>query len=931
MSQLAIDIPVSNSVDNSVDIPLPKKKEPVDIPVSHTEVDIPVSPITGEMGPIEGFRNNLRLPYSSWQNFLHGRPRGAIEDNLIINTIRIATGNTTDEELRKKYGDAKIDGLRAKEKEATDGISISDLRDSFNRDPGAFMAQFANGVMADPELIVTPLGWRTMAAKTAASLKSASAVQKTIAANTAGAAGTAATATALIVPISIADQLENTGEINWGQVGEETLLAAGVATLIGGLGVRRFKADEALEIAESTVGSAQTRAIARTPIGDAVNEALQGMKKTDMYVLGRAFVDKTGAKSITYIDDAAKYSPTLKALRENIEYTEFSQTAKPLSHFERVSMNTGGFVSRLQAAIEKTRTPVLGIIKKDVNDAIVKGLRGGAKNAVSRELRTLLDEVRQYAIDAGLDVGEIANYFPRVYNTRALRKNEDAFIKVLTDHGVDAGDAHSILRRITDNDGILDGARKLDRIDLFGRPTAKSANLERGRALKDIPDEALAPFLENSVYPVISKYIANTVKRAEFARTFGTNGQKLNNALKTAMDEMNAAGRPMKNRELQRVYDIADAIQHMYRPHESRSIAKASKVLGTYQILRTLPLATLSSITEPMVILARGHFRSTLKALPKLIEHTARSWVRLLYKRFPKSEATLAVERAGVALDDSVAEMLTQKFGGESNRVTHAFFKTTMLSQWTRMNRIFGYHAGRHMIIDNLNDIASGKKFRFEKKMQELRELGVSVKGGLDWIKRGMPDDEFAEIVNAGALRFTNEVVMSPRVTNRPLWHSNPNMHLIAQLKGFPTTFGNTVIKRWFRQIVNDPFIELPKHAAVGAAMTMIAMLVNDMRDEVKGVERNETEYERIMRAVDRTGLTGIGQMAIDSLYAHRFGRSGLTQILGPMASQLDDLAAASGEAIEGDFEPVREEIAKGIPVVSQKKEWREEVEEALE
>ena len=194
-----------------------------------------------------------------------------------------------------------------------------------------------------------------------------------------------------------------------------------------------------------------------------------------------------------------------------------------------------------------------------------------------------------------------------------------------------------------------------------------------------------------------------------------------------------------------------------------------------------------------------------------------------------------------------------------------------------------------------------------------------------------MPDDEFAtNFINNAGLRFTNEVVMSPRVTNRPLWHSNPNMHLLAQLKGFPTTFGNTVLKRWFVKIVDDPLYQAPKIAAIGTAMTMLAMLVNDMRDELKGIERNETEYERMMRAADRAGMTGIGQMAMDSLYAHRYGRSGLAQLMGPFASQMDAVLGASGEAIEGNLDPLRKQAAEAIPVVSQSKEAKKAVEEAL-
>jgi hypothetical protein len=925
-----VDIPIGGNSTGVVDIPL-SQKQPPSAEVIGGEVDIPVIEYSGEIGPIKGFRNNLRLPYHSWQQFLHGKPRGALEDNLIINLIQNLTGNTEENRMREKYGDVKVDEIIAKEKEARRGISISAMKDAYDEDPGAFLAEFVNGMVADPELLITPMGWRTAAAKTAAALKTAGAIKKTVAANVAGAGGAAATAAALVAPISMAQQVNESGEINWDQVGEETALAAGMAVVLGSLGAKRFPAEKALEIAESTAGAAQVMAVAKTQLGDMFDEVVESAAQSKFGQSIKWFADKTGAKAISYIDDAAKHSPTLRALRNKIEYKEFSKEAIEASHFERVSSRTGEFVTRLQDIMDRTRTGFFGVIKKSDNDELLRALRGGKHNITSKALRSLYDDIRQYAIDAGMDVGEVANYFTRRYVPKLLRKNEDEFIKVLTDHGIDAGDATLIHRRILDNDGIYDTSAKVGRMDEFGNMlTAKAKNLEKSRTL-DIPDEALAKFLDNDVYSVMRKYITNTVKRSEFVRDFGANGGRLNKALKQSMEEMKAAGRPMKRHELKRVYDMVDAIQGMYRPFESRGVAKASKVMATYQIVRTLPLATLSSITEPLVILSRGHYSSSLKAVPKLIEHTAKSWVRILNKKYPKPEVTRAVERVGVALDDSVAEVLTQTFGGESNKLTHAFFKATLLSQWTRMNRIWAYHAGRQMIIDNLSDISKGKKWRYEAMHHELTELGVPVRDGVEWLRRGMPDDEFAtNFINNGALRFTNEVVMSPRVTNRPLWHSNPNVHLLAQLKGFPTTFGNTVLKRWFVKIVEDPIYQGPKIAAIGAAMTMVAMLVNDMRDEVKGTERNETEYERVIRAGDRAGLTGIGQMAVDSLYAHRYGRSGLSQLMGPFWSQMDALLAALGEAKEGNLDPLREEAASAIPILSQSKDARRDVEEAL-
>ncbi len=881
--------------------------------------------ITGEIGPIKGFWNNLRFPWHTMDEFKGGFMKGPVtEEGMASNFVRWIMGNTTAMQEEEKYG--------LKEKTEEPSISLSDMKDAFDTDPGAFTAEFMNALMADPEFALTPIGWRGAAIKTAAALRTTSAIKKTLAANVAGAAGAATVGGGIAIPLSVLDQVDKKGDVDWGRVGEETLIASGLSVMFGAIGAKKFSAEKATEIVESTIGSAQVQAVAQSPVAEAVAAALEGVRQSPIGQLTRFAVDKTGGKSITRLDDAARYSETLRKIRNDFEYKEFSKEAIAPSYYQRMYTRMGEFQTRLQDIVDKTRTPFLGRITKKSNKEITDGLRGiGKATKVSKAMRQLLDDVRIYAKEAGLDIGELPNYFPRIYNIRRLKKDSDGFIKALTDNGIDAGAAHNIYRRIIEKEGYLDGAREIQRMGLDGIKIRKAKNLENSRVLEKVPDEALEPFLENGAYPVIGRYIISAVKRAEFSRTFGAQGEKLNSNIKKSMREMEFSGRPMRKNELRRIYDIADAIQGTWKPMDIPVVAKASKIIATYQLIRTLPLATISSLSEPFVILSRGRWDSALKALPKLVSHTTAGMIRSVVKKFPKPESTRAVERIGIALDDSVAEVLTQTFGGETNRVTTAFFKVTMLSQWTRMNRVWGYHAGRNMAIDNLKDIAKGSGFRLAAKADELAELGVPVDAGLAWIKKGMPDDEFTKTLDMAGQRFALEVVMTPRVTNRPMWHSNPTVHLLAQLKGFNTVFGNTVTKRWIKKILEDPIYQGPKLAATGSIMIMTAMIANDFRDHIKGTDRKpESDQKRLIRAWDRTGLSGVGQLALDAIYAHRFGGAGVSQLLGPFISQVDAIIEAIGRAAEGKPAKLKTEVANAIPIVNTKKEWRDAVKEQM-
>ena len=79
------------------------------------------------------------------------------------------------------------------------------------------------------------------------------------------------------------------------------------------------------------------------------------------------------------------------------------------------------------------------------------------------------------------------------------------------------------------------------------------------------------------------------------------------------------------------------------------------------------------------------------------------------------------------------------------------------------------------------------------------------------------------------------------------------------------------------------------------------------------------------MRALDRTGFTGILQFAIDASLAHRFGSSGVASLAGPTVSQADEILEGVGEFVEaGKTNKIRREAANAIPFANIRKEVRD-------
>jgi hypothetical protein len=696
-----------------------------------------------------------------------------------------------------------------------------------------------------------------------------------------------------------------------------------------------------------SVGAMEAETITpQTRLGDAIDATMAPLKKA-----GKEIADVTGGKAISYLDDLAKVSPTAKKLRNAMEYTEFSKEPIGPSFYERTSLKTGEYVSRLENTLDTLRGSFRRKLPEDINAKLAAAMRGEKGTGISGEtvlrLRGLLNDVRHYAKAQGLEVGFIKDYFPRVYKQRVLESDagRTAFIKVLQKHGIEATEADVIAARIVNHDGIMlmERGPASERINPMkpqeskpfelGRMLKQKArtdkNLETARTLARIPNKELAPFLEDNVPAVLTRYITHAVSRAEYARSFGAGEGRLNRMVRDIITEAAQAGRPVRPAEIQRIYDLADAMQKKYRPIMSSTGRAANTFLIGYQYLRTLPLATISSLSEPFLVVARGRPSAIPQAIARSLNHAVRETVRSVYRKFPKAEATKALEDVGLGLDAALSERLTASFGGEVTKFTTAFFKLNFLHQFTRFNRVLANEAGKLMVVRNLKDLKRGVPERRASQLRrELAELGVDTDKGLSWIERGAKQsDPFYDTVKAAGLRFTNEVVMNPRPTNRPMWHSNPHFHLLAQLKGFQTVFGNTVLPRWHHMITKRGAYEGTKNAAkiatAGVLMTYTAILGNELREVIKHGPggnpkfKDEDPTKTVYRAMERAGFLGVFQFASDAMFAHRFGSPAISQLLGPQASQANELIEGAGQAMEGKPRKLARGVVNAIPGVN--------------
>ena len=705
--------------------------------------------------------------------------------------------------------------------------------------------------------------------------------------------------------------------------------------------------------------------------------------------LGKTALYSTIGKSVSALDDLAARSETAFKLRQIIApYARPSiskETAQPASIDEAKYLRLGKYNTPLEQAMQKVaklaKVPGTSRITKETNDALYLALNQEIINEATvpnirirqaaNKIRDLLELVRKDAANlkiiedipdgkggtfkgqsAKIDPGYIKGYFPILLKYQSIRDNGKVradFKQMLMENGFTENGADRTVAEVIGGQGSTTGFQDFAETEV-GVATKMGA-LERERKLKNIPPEALAPFVNTNVYDALSRYTQQAAERFSTAERFGGNNEVLQQMNNLIAAEAERSGFAVQPSESKRIVGLTDAIQKRYKPIESDFGRKLNSFLIGYGYLTTLGFATISSISEPLLVLARGG--PAIKGVAKALVGGVRRTIRTVAPRFPKNDMELALDNISLAADQALAERLNDAFGGgqESNKFTEAFFRFNFLSQFTRFNRALAFYTGEGLMLNNARFLASNMKKRkvnnvddlpdtgrFKTKKEQLRELGINPQDAVVFVNsnefktgnRKIYSDTpfYKNQLRLGAVRYINDVVMNPRATERPLWMSDPHLAIFSQLKGFQVTFSNTVLRRWYNEMFKSGFYNGLKNgskfAAVGAMMIAVALFGNEIREFLQyGAKGNprykkEDDIEKIKRAVERTGLLGPFQFLIDSARAEKYGSGPIEALLGPIVSRLVSYMEGIRDIFtDGEKEKMIREIIKSIPGVS--------------
>ena len=608
----------------------------------------------------------------------------------------------------------------------------------------------------------------------------------------------------------------------------------------------------------------------------------------------------------------AEYSPNAKVLGEKFS-EEFSkqlgsrtQRRLGFSFSEDLNNTRGNFMLDFDAAVKPIRKT--GQINKEDELSVIRILRGASDEGASDQvketalnLRTFYDKVLKEAEDAGLEAPRLEDYFPRSWNRKAIEDNKEVFKKLLLSEKVEG-----INKKNVDNviEEMLDKQN-----ELF---SSHSILLSQARVFRNMKDNNFEKFLTNDLIPVTTNYYMGAAKVIEHKKSFLLPGKsKKSNENQFIERFINPIDKDLKNvrkkgltkNDKKRIVNLYKSVTGQVDYFDSGLIQGIYDTTKLANAVAYLPLATLSSLSEAFIPLAKAPVSANIKGMQsavtkghKIFTTEIGSILKEKHNMKP-DEIVQEMNRVFIAVDEAMGDV-TNRISGEGlqneflKKQARRFYRFNLLVPWTKTVQLAAFSTGKDLIRDNLtklNKFKSGGEdilseiapMKIQKLRSELFDLGIEVEDGIKWLNTGAKQSDafYNEQLVRGAGRFTNSIILpTARESARvPTYMTNPKIDIFTQFLRYPTVFGNTILKNFARDTLNNPATNAPKVAAFVAMSTNVAKATNYWRTSEENRERmdsGEDAWKDTLKAYQRVGLLGPLEYGVRFTEALSYGKN---------------------------------------------------------
>lgn len=501
------------------------------------------------------------------------------------------------------------------------------------------------------------------------------------------------------------------------------------------------------------------------------------------------------------------------------------------------------------------------------------------------ELRAFLNDVHKYMVDAGVknvyaqekakDLGYVQKYFPRVWDYATIQANKQEFAQLLSDEGSMSTEAiNEFLRTVAENP---DGA------DISGgRATNKPAYTPyapqvRSRVFTFINESNAAKFSkfqQNNMIDVMSAYIFQATHRAEFARSFGNNGETIAALIDQAKTQ--GATTEQVNTAVNAVAAMEGTLGNDFNPQLRNLMAGAI----TYENFVLLPFALVSSLIDPLGYWVRtGDFSEAYKAFGEGLKGLGQA----IKGTEDQDEGKQLAQMLGIIDEHNMLESMGHVYQSmymnkSLKQFNTAFFRWNGMELWTRRLRIAGIWTGMRFIAKNVDNEQYMNELGLQKgDVQIIHDVERGVRIALTQAEGLTPEQE--QRVQEAMFKFVDSAILRPNAAHRPIWGSDPRYMLLFHLKQFTYSFHNVIIKRVQAEVKNGK--AWPVWALISYVPFMFAF------DMLKGsllgtLNTSWTALDYLTNAIDRSGILGVGGFGLQALEDVGHGRLPGSSLVGP-------------------------------------------------
>lgn len=560
-----------------------------------------------------------------------------------------------------------------------------------------------------------------------------------------------------------------------------------------------------------------------------------------------------------------------------------------------------------------------------------------AQSAQVREfLKRVYDEYIEPA-QAGYPEGQriqfAEDYFPVVHNLLAVSDNPDAYMALIMQYNPDANVESvraAVSRMVQYHEAVQNNDLKIPELDpASGVQEARelTANVPREALMGDPNDPNSINFLVDP-NDALQVYLNQLTKRVEWNRaTKAADGTEMLQPLLDGLEDENRKE--------------AMGVINAYLGYGNQTMdpfwRKTQSYLAAAQYTLLLPLAVIGSLPELAGPIINSKDFSSLEYA-----------FRTMKESMTKPEARELAEDIGVVSNDALTNgyitAAEQEFlDPQARKWTDAFFRVTLLDQYTNFTRTFATGMGVQFLIRHAEN-ATGNP----NSARYLRDLGVSAKDVKTWMNSSKdvvdPNDPKRRLVvrdlstpegkrvSDALYKFVESSILRPNAAERPLWASDPRFMLIWQLKSYFYAFHkvittgavNELIARNEGQDSRTRVSNIAAMLALGAVASLpLAMMGMELREyakqgaaEVITLGLNDKNYFRtdnmkwgdyLFTAIEKTGIYGPLGLVMQAQQSAQWGQGGIATLLGPTVETLE-------QALQDGFEVIPDRL---LPVYS--------------